>query len=254
MRFFLGTHMPNWLATASVPLFVSDVRLRHRKTLPRAAAPWALDSGGFSALSAPPHAWTFGPAEYAERVDRYQREIGQLAWAAPMDHMCEPWILEQTGRTVREHQELTVQNLLDLRAIGGPFIPVLQGWKLEDYVRCAGLYGQAGVDLTAEPVVGVGSVCRRQGIGEAEQIMRELAGGGLRLHGFGVKITGLRRYRAQLVSADSMAWSYDARRAAPLPGHQHKNCANCLDYALAWRERVLSTTEGSASCAYSPRA
>jgi hypothetical protein len=38
-----------------------------------------------------------------------------------------------------------------------------------------------------------------------------------------------------LVSADSMAWSARARREAPLPGHPHKNCANCLEFALLWR-------------------
>lgn len=45
-----------------------------------------------------------------------------------------------------------------------------------------------------------------------------------------------------MASADSLAWSYDARRSAPLPGHaaRHKNCANCRDYALAWRGRVLA--------------
>ncbi len=41
-----------------------------------------------------------------------------------------------------------------------------------------------------------------------------------------------------LESADSMAWSYDARRAPALAGCTHRNCANCLEYALRWRRRV----------------
>jgi hypothetical protein len=47
------------------------------------------------------------------------------------------------------------------------------------------------------------------------------------------------------VSADSLAWSYWARRDAT-KGIRHctKNtCANCLHYALAWRERVLKSIE-----------
>ena len=44
-----------------------------------------------------------------------------------------------------------------------------------------------------------------------------------------------------LASADSLAWSYDARRRPPLPGHTHKNCANCQPYALTWRTRVLNS-------------
>jgi hypothetical protein len=47
------------------------------------------------------------------------------------------------------------------------------------------------------------------------------------------------RYADCLASADSLAWSFEARRAAPLAGCSHANCANCLQYATAWRERTL---------------
>jgi hypothetical protein len=42
------------------------------------------------------------------------------------------------------------------------------------------------VDLATLPLVGVGSVCRRQHSREVEQIIWALAGRGLRLHTFGV--------------------------------------------------------------------
>jgi len=72
-------------------------------------------------------------------------------------------------------------------------------------------------------------------------ITAALAQMGIRLHGFGVKTSGLALYGHHLASADSMAWSYAARRAPALPGCTgHKNCANCLTYATQWRARVLS--------------
>jgi hypothetical protein len=117
---------------------------------------------------------------------------------------------------------------------------VLQGWELDDYFTCADLYADAGVDLYAEPVVGVGSVCRRQATGEIGEIMRALVRDGLRLHGFGVKKEGVARYGRFLTSSDSMAWSYRARRDWPMPGCTHKSCANCSRYALRWRERTGS--------------
>lgn len=253
LAFYLGTHMPNWLAFAEVPLFVSHRRLAGRRSLPRAATGWALDSGGFSELSLYGE-WLSTPREYAAAVHRYDAEIGQLNWAAPQDWMCEPIMLARTGLSVAEHQRRTVDNLLQLRdlwtaASDAPFMPVLQGWALDDYLRCADLYEQAGVDLTAEPVVGIGSVCRRQSTDEIATIVaalhRHLDPGHdaeNNLHGFGVKTRGLHRYGHLLGSADSMAWSFDARRAAPLAGHEgdHKNCANCLPYALTWRERVIA--------------
>lgn len=60
------------------------------------------------------------------------------------------------------------------------------------------------------------------------------------LHGFGIKVLGLRRYGHLLTSADSMAWSVAARRSAPLPGcTAHRNCANCPRYAYRWRAEVI---------------
>ena len=95
------------------------------------------------------------------------------------------------------------------------------------------------------PLVGLGSVCRRQATGEIGAIAAELAGLGLRLHGFGVKQHGLTRYADHLFSADSLAWSYAARRRAALPGCTgHRKCANCPRYALAWRQQVLAGLDG----------
>lgn len=70
----------------------------------------------------------------------------------------------------------------------------------------------------------------------------------LRLHGFGFKQRGIAALGAELESADSLSWSYQARRAPPMSGHAslHKNCANCFEYAMAWRERLLSRARGSA--------
>jgi hypothetical protein len=43
---------------------------------------------------------------------------------------------------------------------------------------------------------------------------------------------------------DSMAWSLGARFNPPLRGHTHKNCANCLEYALRWRAKVIAAGKG----------
>ena len=94
--------------------------------------------------------------------------------------------------------------------------------------------------LGSLPVVGIGSVCRRQRMAQGREIVGRLSRLGIRLHGFGVKVTGLRDVAHQLVSADSMAWSLRARRGGiRLPGCAHKRCANCARWALVWRDRVL---------------
>ena len=239
-RFYLGTHEPAWLGRTSVPLFVSHRRLSERRRLPRALGAWALDSGGFTELALHGR-WATSPAAYAVAVRRYRDEVGGLDWAAPQDWMCEPFMLARTGLTVIDHLRLTVRNYLELHDLAPdlPFVPVLQGWTGSDYLRCADLYERAGVDLQEERIVGMGSVCRRQATGEIEVIAQALAARGLHLHGFGVKTSGLARYAEHLVSADSLAWSLEARRTAALPGHPHRSCANCLPYALGWYARIL---------------
>jgi hypothetical protein len=231
-----------------VPVMVSHGRLRRARTLPRATAPWVCDSRGFTELSTHGR-WTIGAREYADALLRYTDGIGQLAWASPQDWMCEPWILAKTGRTVADHQQLTTESVALLRELLAGrvhIIPVVQGYRLADYERHDDLYLMHGIDLRAEPVVGLGSVCRRQSTTEIRDIVTLMAGRGLALHGFGVKTAGLRSYGPLLASADSFAWSYGGRRRGGLCGHEGgpKWEANCKYWAMNWRTHVLSTLDG----------
>ena len=257
MTFWLGLHMPTHLPLAGVPSCVSFGRLRKRRRLPDPAAPVFLDSRGFSEISQHGR-YTFTPAEYAAFVRRARDQWGgRLAHASIMDLMCEPPMLVKTGKSIPEHQRLTVESWLTLNGIDEslPWVPVLQGWKCEDYHDCLDLYERAGVRLASLPLVGLGSVCRRQGTREAAGIVKSLYARGLKnLHGFGFKTAGLvsRRLRlaCYLKSSDSMAWSFQGRAFAwrheelRLCGGDHKGgCGNCLDWALTWRDRLCRRVE-----------
>jgi hypothetical protein len=277
-RLYLGTHETQWLyCEERAPLlrghtlFVAMPRLLRKRTpFPPALHPHCIDSGGFSELQK--HGkWTRSAREYVALVRRITGELGPelCKWVAPQDYMCERIVIEggvaprglvfkgtrelrglrpgepeQTRRTaVRIHQHLTRDNYLELKELAPEvrFIPVLQGQTLEDYEYCDQLYHDAGVDLARMPVVGLGSVCRRQAESEIEEIVNHFHAKGYRLHGFGVKTLGLGRYGPKLVSADSLAWSDVARKEGiQLPGHSHKNCANCPDWAIRWHQRIVN--------------
>jgi hypothetical protein len=259
--FYLGTDRPRWLGAVPVPLFVSRRVLARRRELPPVTAGWALDSGAFTELK--DHGrWTVTPAEYAGEVRRWHSQAGGMHFASPQDWMCEPAVIAGgtfgrerfvgTGLSVPEHQRRTTDNLLELRSLAPdlPWIPVLQGWQEADYLRHADQYAALGVDLTREPLVGVGSVCRRQDTRTAERLVCRLARDGLRLHLFGYKLRGLALSARFLASSDSMAWCYHASRRPPLPGCPHRNCAHCLRYALWWREKALKAVERGSRRAY----
>lgn len=259
MKFWVGSHRPGWLDWLGVPMMVSHRTLGDRRidALPRASAPWVLDSGGFTELGMF-GGWGTSPRLYAHAVRLYRDEIGLLEWAAPQDWMCEPDMIAGggwkvgTGLTVAEHQRRTVANFLDLRSIDAelPFIPVLQGWTADEFLRCADMYSAAGVDLARERVVGIGSVCRRKNSLHvmAGKAIRALAPHVGPLHGFGVSLEGLSRYGDCLGSSDSLAWSdwakrdarhlFDCDRPVSRLGRSFspQNCPGC---ALAYRREVL---------------
>ena len=111
---YTGASEPSWIGHAGVPLFVSHRRLaRLRRSLPKAVAPWALDSGAFSELSKI-SGWQTSPREYVDAVVRYDQQIGKLEWASPQDMMCEREMLQRTGLTVIDHQRHTVDNYIEL--------------------------------------------------------------------------------------------------------------------------------------------
>ncbi|MFJ4004003.1 hypothetical protein ACIPWL_11155 [Streptomyces sp. NPDC090023] len=251
MRFYLTTHKRHWVKLTNLPLFLKSEHFAAARTLPPAQGPYAVDSGGFTELQR--HGiWTRSPRQYVQDLRRIWEHVGPYDWAAPQDWMCEdliihggqagPLTFRGTGLSVHEHQHRTVNNFLELRSMAPDLriIPVLQGRTVDEYEYCRDLYERAGVRLAAEPTVGLGSVCRLQSTREGATIVTAMAAHGLNLHGFGFKTLGLAKVGHLLASADSAAWSYHARRRPPLPGHTHKNCANCIDYALAWRTRVLA--------------
>lgn len=247
VTFYLGTHKAHWLSISPVPLFISHRTLKKRRTLPVANVGWCLDSGGFTELSMYGQ-WVTTPEEYVSGIRRYMSESGGLIWASQQDMMCEDIMLKRTGLTVADHQRLTIENFLNLKMLAPelPIIPVIQGQTSIDYLRHIDAFDKAGVNLLNEPTVGVGSVCRRQATNEIVSIIRDITDTGVKIHGFGMKTLGLRKVHNRVKSADSMAWSFTARREMiklPTCTHGAKLCTNCIDYAIEWRAKLLASLQ-----------
>ena len=197
---------------------ISVNRLRNRKS-DFAVHNWILDSGAFTELFRFGH-YRHSVQEYADCIKRW-RTCGNLQAAVSQDWMVEPFIREKTGLTVKDHQRLTIERYDELLACdtGVYILPVLQGYRPEEYVSHIRQYGdmlRAGAWVGVGSVCSVGSVCKRNSKPEQVEallkaIYRERPD--LRIHGFGLKITALgnRVVRDLLWSAGSMAWSFAAR-------------------------------------------
>jgi hypothetical protein len=212
VRFFIGLHQPSDAKHFDCA-FVSVGRLRKRKGRFE-VGDWIMDSQAFTTIR------TYGGyphpvEEYAEQIKRWKGN-GNLLAAVSQDYMCEPAMLKITGLTVADHQRLTIERYDGLiRCATGCYImPVLQGYTPDEYVSHIRQYGER---LAHGAWVGVGSICKRNAaplmiLDVLIAIKQERPD--LRLHGFGLKTTALAHgtIRALLETADSMAWSFAARR------------------------------------------
>lgn len=233
MRFFTGLHQPSD-AQHFDAAFISVHRIRNRKSAFK-VGDWIMDSGAFSTIlqhGGYPHP----VSEYAEQIKRWSTN-GNLLAAVAQDYMCEAHMLNITGMTVEQHQILTIERYDELLRcdVGGvTIIPVLQGYTPAEYVRHIRMYGDR---LKPGMWVGVGSVCKRNGnVSAIEDVLLAIhkERPDLRLHGFGLKTTALSSglVRKLLHTADSMAWSYAARR-------EGRN-ANDWREAKTWTNRILA--------------
>lgn len=215
--FFIGSS-PSQAATIINPqnpaagVMVSVNQLRRRKS-DFSVADWMLDSGAFTEV-ARHGGYRTGVEEYYWQICRWSR-CGNLLIAVAQDYMCEPFVLDRTGLSVEEHQQLTIERYDQLLKTNPPvpIMPVLQGYRSSDYLKHLQQYGDR---LNLNQWIGVGSVCRRNGNpNEIANILKgiKLLRPDLRLHGFGLKIQALNNpeVRNLLYSCDSMAWSYPLR-------------------------------------------
>jgi hypothetical protein len=213
--FYIGLHHPN--DAAQFPQACLSINVLRRRKKQIACEAVLVDSGAFTELA------TYGryrhePSEYAEELRRLMRaDVVNIEAAVSQDFMCEPFMLAKTGLTVADHQRLTIEryDALVAESLPFPIMPVLQGYRPEEYAAHIQAYGDR---LKPGMWVGVGSVCKRNGNPEAVLAVLwaiHVVRPDLRLHGFGVKQTSLEHHgiRSLLYSADSMAWSFAARKA-----------------------------------------
>lgn len=166
-----------------------------------------LDSGAFGCAK-----WDGG---YTYGVDDYLRIVEKVMpeWWVNMDYVCEPNILKNMATSQRIEQSIENAKILCTAPFSG-FLPVIQGWAVEDYLYCAKRMEDESLVL---PVMGIGSICRRGSQGEIVAIVAALANRlpKVKFHAFGVKINTLNYNNGEilnyLVSLDTAAWQFNEK-------------------------------------------
>lgn len=213
-----------------------------------------LDSGGFTLLAR----WH----DYPFTVEQYVELIKNMTptYAAVMDYPCEPELRVAKGPlytrihdlSVRERIKATLENsrmLMDHHSY--PFkptelLPVIQGWKIDDYLECLRSMSREGL---ITPYMAVGSCCRRGSVQDLKRLIISIRqtvnkiDKDIRLHFFGVKINVLKDAAVwdAVYSCDTAAWTHNVG-TKNIPGVLKvvypRNQKEKLENYLAYREKV----------------
>jgi hypothetical protein len=217
----------------SANAFWKKGKFRNYEVLWDLEVPIALDSSGFVAMN------HYGGYRWPiwDYLD-FATSLRPIWWAA-MDYCVEPEIARNHEQVI-DRIEGTVYSLAKTIACvtewnrqlpecrATPPMPVLQGWHPADYRHCVAeierclLGDPAYIEGMGQdgwpPLVGVGSICRRQlagttGLMRIIDTLENLLPGHVKLHLFGIKSAGLKqlRDRPRIASVDSMAWNTGAR-------------------------------------------
>jgi len=166
-----------------------------------------LDSGAFGCA--------FYDGGYTYNCEEYLEIVGKVkpTWWATMDYPCEPTILP--AMSINERIEKTIENTQTLRAAPfGGFLPVIQGWEIEDYLYCAERMKKENL---IQPVMAIGSICRRGSQAEVVAVVSALqrALPEVKFHAFGTKISTLNYNNGEILnyleSLDTAAWQFNEK-------------------------------------------
>jgi len=197
------------------------------------------DSGGYSFMKGKGEYQTTG-AEYLDYVERHRPHRFALR-----DYPCERDVLEKHGRTVLEHQKMTVNAHVDLlnewedRGLTSEPMAVIQGWDVSEYIRHVDMLREAGA-LT--DVVGVGSVCRRNATADILAVLNAVSDclrGSAKMHAFGVKTDVLKGdYPDSLESVDTHSYDYRARYHCIDHNYPSKGWRDVAYHYLKQRDKI----------------
>ena len=168
-----------------------------------------IDSGGYSFF----RKWgdyPFSLEKYFEFIDIIT-ELYPVELVAIRDYPCEPTINRKDISTNKERIQKTVSNAVECieSKEDYPWIPVIQGYTLDEYLYCINLYEEVGISLAYSAI---GSICSRKGnIHTIRRIISEIAQRTKgKIHAFGLSLVYLQDpiIFNTLYSSDSAAWNY----------------------------------------------
>ena len=183
---------------------------RSRTRLPEGVERVILDSGGYAFFSR----WGEYPFTIEKYIElaHYIKDTHPLYKAAILDYPCEPDINRSQVMSNEDRIEKTIANAIECYDTDDslPWLPVIQGYTVSEYLHCIDLYDDYGV---TSDYWAIGSICSRKGAPfELRNIITKIKERhpNDKLHAFGLGIPFLRNPQIfqAIYSSDSAAWNW----------------------------------------------
>jgi hypothetical protein len=213
-----------------------------KNNIPFEGPEWMIDSGGYSTLASNPE-YESSVDDYVDYLEKYEERISRYVLR---DWACEPDLLREWDRDVRQHQNWTIRDhvacreQVAARGLDMEPVAVLQGYELSDYLYHFEYLREHGL-LTDH--LGIGSICRRGQEDEMQSLLLQLRQeipDRITLHGFGVKKTVLEDPDVvdALDTVDSNAWENRVSRNPHTPNGWEPTLRAYVDYREDLRDRL----------------
>jgi hypothetical protein len=153
-----------------------------------------LDSGGAS-LFEQYSDYPFSLDAFVQWIKAMQEtNDNKVKYVAILDYPCEPEINRKAFSTNQERIEATVRNAMKcFRHDISPakWLPVLQGYSVEEYLHCLKLYKDQNLYLD---YIAIGSMCRRNDLDQIHKILKAIKERtDAKIHLFGLTIKALKK-------------------------------------------------------------
>jgi len=186
----------------------------NRGMIPESTKRLFLDSGGYSFFTR----WgkyPFSIEEYVIFAQSIQDEY-PLTEVAIMDFPCEPNTNRSILKSNKERIDNTVQNALSCIDYDPnlPWVPVIQGYTLNEYLYCLDLYKDAKMYHDDFHLWAIGTLCARKKLDGIRSMVVNITDKiNAPVHTFGMNYRFLKDPQIffSIYSSDSGAWSYNGR-------------------------------------------
>lgn len=208
---FSQVYSPNKAASIELPSNVNKVM---------------IDSGAYDFQVKKKGEFPYTPKEYFDQIKKIslEKKNFKINYLVSMDYICmkndSPEIIKNKIKKTVNNAKILNDLIKNDKNIHFKLIPVLQGYKSDDYIYCAKELIDNGI-INSTSYIGIGSLANRKKISEIKEIVvnvdnyfkKRFNSHNIKIHLFGINLNAIKNKEifSRIYSFDSFSWTFPYR-------------------------------------------